>query len=172
MLETYPALDASRVYVTGFSMGSLATIRAVYGAPELFAAAYSQSGIRGAEPTEEDAKLFENVQVPIVVSTSEYNMVKAETLSQDFYNLLSQLMVLDGMEPLPEADYDSVSHRRVDADIYTRTTINDDYVKHSWYKTDDNGVPHGGRHLHRKHRTLPLSPACQHYLGFLQALQP
>ncbi len=36
---------------------------------------------RGAEPTEEDAKLFENVQVPIVVSTSEYNMVKAETLS-------------------------------------------------------------------------------------------
>ncbi len=141
MLETYPALDASRVYVTGFSMGSLATIRAVYGAPELFAAAYPQSGIRGAEPTEEDAKLFENVQVPIVVSTSEYNMVKAETLSQDFYNLLSQLMVLDGMEPLPEADYDAYPIAGFDADIYTRTTINDDYVKHSWYKTDDNGVP-------------------------------
>ena len=141
ILETYPALDASRVYVTGFSMGSLGTLRAVYGAPELFAAAYPQSGTRGAAPTEEDAKKFENVNLPIVLSTSEYNMSKHETLDEEFYNLLSDLMELNDLEPLPEADFEKYPIAGFDADIYTENTINDDYVKHSWYMTDENGVP-------------------------------
>ena len=39
MLKTYPALDASRVYVTGYSMGGAATLRAISGNPSIFAAA-------------------------------------------------------------------------------------------------------------------------------------
>jgi predicted peptidase len=39
MLKTYPALDASRVYVTGYSMGGAATLRAINGDPSVFAAA-------------------------------------------------------------------------------------------------------------------------------------
>ena len=141
VLATYPAIDASRVYVTGFSMGSLATFRAVYGAPELFAAAYPQSGTRGADPTEEDIKKFENVDIPIVVSTSEYNMAKADKLSPAWLTLLSELLNLNGMEPLPEPDYDAYPIAGFDADIYTKTTLNDDYVQHSWYILNDKGVP-------------------------------
>ncbi len=141
MLETYPAIDASRVYVTGFSMGSLATYRAAYGAPELFAAAFPQSGIRGAEPTEEDRKKFENVDLPMVMSTSEYNMVKNDNLGEAFYSLLSQLMELNGMDALPEADFETYPISGFDADIYTREKINDDYTVHSWYKVNEDGVP-------------------------------
>ena len=39
MLQTYPSLDPSRVYVTGYSMGGGATLRAINGDPSLFAAA-------------------------------------------------------------------------------------------------------------------------------------
>jgi predicted peptidase len=50
--EKYPAVDASRVYVTGYSMGSLATLEAIFGDPSVFAAAYPQAGIAGSWPTE------------------------------------------------------------------------------------------------------------------------
>ena len=38
MLETYPALDASRVYATGYSMGGGASYTVGYYEPSLFAA--------------------------------------------------------------------------------------------------------------------------------------
>src|SRR5699024_8298401 len=75
------------------------------------------------------------------LSTSEYNMAKPETLDEEFYNLLSDLMELNDLEPLPEADFEKYPIAGFDADIYTENTINDDYVKHSWYMTDENGVP-------------------------------
>jgi predicted esterase len=39
ILKKYPALDPSRVYVTGYSMGGGATLRAINGDPSVFAAA-------------------------------------------------------------------------------------------------------------------------------------
>lgn len=141
MLETYPELDASRVYVTGFSMGSLATVRAAYGAPELFAAAYPQSGLRGANPTEEDAKKFLDVDLPIVVSTSEYNMGFTEILQPSFVTFVSQMCELNGINPLPEPDYDAYPICGFKSDIYTASKLNDDYVVHSWFINNDEGVP-------------------------------
>ena len=44
MLETYPALDPSRVYVSGYSMGGSCTNRAVYGDASVFARAVNMSG--------------------------------------------------------------------------------------------------------------------------------
>jgi len=141
MLETYPELDASRVYVTGFSMGSLATVRAAYGAPELFAAAYPQSGLRGANPTEEDAKKFLDVDLPIMVSTSEYNMGFTEILQPSFVTFVSQMCELNGINPLPEPDYDAYPICGFKSDIYTASKLNDDYVVHSWFINNDEGVP-------------------------------
>ena len=48
MLETYPALDPARVYVSGYSMGGGSTYRAVYGGREMFAACAPQAGMAGA----------------------------------------------------------------------------------------------------------------------------
>ena len=141
MLDAYPELDASRVYVTGFSMGSLATVRAAYGAPELFAAAYPQSGLRGANPTEEDAKKFIDVNLPIVVSTSEYNFRYAEVLDPSFVTFVSQMCELNDMDPLPDPDYDAYPICGFKSNIYTSSKLNDDYVVHSWYINNDEGVP-------------------------------
>ena len=140
ILDTYPAIDASRVYVTGFSMGSLATIRTVYGAPELFAAAYPQSGFRGTMPTEEDKAKFEKVDLPITISTSEYNMVYAPTVSASTIDLMNALLELNKMDKLPELDYTIDSLSGFASDIYQEKILNDDYKQHTWYMCKD-GVP-------------------------------
>ena len=140
MLATYPALDASRVYVNGLSMGALATLRAAFGAPELFAAAYPQSG--SGAISEADAAKFENVDLPFAMSTTEYNMGKADTVPANVVSFISQIMVLDGMEPLPTAmDYEAYPLIGFKADIYNKTTIHGDYVQHTWYMVNDDGIP-------------------------------
>ena len=140
MLETYPALDASRVYVNGLSMGALGTLRAAFGAPELFAAAYPQSG--SGSISEEDAAKFDNVDLPFCMSTTEYNMNKSETVPANVISFISQIAVLNGMDPLPtEMDYSVDPVLGFQADYYNRCTVNGDYVAHTWYMNNDDGIP-------------------------------
>ena len=145
--EKYPEVDASRVYVTGYSMGSLATLEAIFGDPSVFAAAYPQAGIAGSWPTDKQLANFEKYDIPCVISTSEYDSNKNvdpanKGIVEEFYNLISELKILNGMDPLPEAaDYDAYPTSGFKADIYTRTKTNGEYMKHSWYFVNEAGVP-------------------------------
>ena len=145
--EKYPEVDPSRVYVTGYSMGSLASLEAIFGDPSVFAAAYPQAGIAGSWPTELQLANFEKYDIPCVISTSEYDSNKNvdpanKGIVEEFYNLISELKILNGMEPLPEtADYDAYPTSGFKADIYTRTKTNGEYTKHSWYFVNEDGVP-------------------------------
>ena len=145
--EKYPAVDPSRVYVTGYSMGSLATLEAIFGDPSVFAAAYPQAGIAGSWPTEKQLANFEKYKIPCVISTSEYDSPKNvdpsnKGIVEEFYNLISELNILNGLAPLPEkADYEAYPTSGFKSDIYTRTKTNGEYTKHSWYFVDENGVP-------------------------------
>lgn len=145
MLETYPALDASRVYVTGYSMGCMASFEAIFGAPELFAAAYPQAGIAGVAPTEEQVAKFANVNVPLIISTSEYDSPKnvdpdTKNIVEEFYNLLSTCKLLNDLEPLPAADFEKYPTSGFAADGYKESKLGA-YTMHTWYFTDDQGVP-------------------------------
>ena len=140
MLEKYPALDASRVYANGYSMGSLSTCRVAYGAPEMFAAVYPQCGFRGANPTEEDAARFNGVDLPIVMSTTEYNM-SFQANAAGLHGMMNDMLAIYGMDPLPEEmDYEKYPLAGFQADIYTRELINGDYVNHTWFMCKD-GIP-------------------------------
>ena len=140
MLEKYPALDASRVYANGYSMGSLSTCRVAYGAPEMFAAVYPQCGFRGANPTEEDAARFNGVDLPIVMSTTEYNM-SFQANAAGLHGMMNDMLAIYGMAPLPEEmDYEKYPIAGFQADIYTRELINGDYVNHTWFMCKD-GIP-------------------------------
>ena len=140
MLEMYPALDASRVYANGYSMGSLSTCRVAYGAPEMFAAVYPQCGFRGANPTEEDAARFNGVDLPIVMSTTEYNM-SFQANAAGLHGMMNDMLAIYGMAPLAEEmDYEKYPIAGFQADIYTRELINGDYVNHTWIMCKD-GIP-------------------------------
>ncbi len=147
LLETYPALDASRVYVTGYSMGSLSASRAAFNAPEKFAAAFPQAGFKldggrgSANPTEAEMAKYEDCDLPIMISTSEYNYQYMPSIFT-LYSVLDDLCVMNGLDPLPEEkDYDKYPLSGFEADIYTRELINDDYVVHTWLLSNDDGVP-------------------------------
>jgi predicted peptidase len=146
ILETYPAIDASRVYVTGYSMGCIASFDAIFGEPTLFAAAFPQAGIAGVGPTEEQAAKFANVDVPLVISTSEYDSSKNvdpanKGIVAEFYNLISTCKKLNGLEALPEADYVKYPRSGFKADVYTEKKLNGEYTMHGWYFLNEKGVP-------------------------------
>lgn len=147
MLEKYPALDASRVYVNGYSMGSLGTCETMYGDPGLFAAAYPQAGIMKAEPTEEERKAFDKVRLPICISTSEYDLwANVDTVTHDivpdFYHLISDFKTLNKMEALPEnPDFETYPITGFTADVMGTYVMNDEYTNHYWYFLDENDVP-------------------------------
>lgn len=146
VLETYPEIDASRVYVTGYSMGCIASFEAIFGEPSLFAAAFPQAGIAGVAPTEEQAAKFANVDVPLVISTSEYDSVKNvdpvnKGIVPEFYQLISTCKKLNGLTELPEADYDAYPLSGFKADVYTEKKINGEYTVHGWYFLNEKRVP-------------------------------
>ena len=147
MLDKYPALDASRVYVNGYSMGSLGTCEAMYGDPSIFAAAFPQAGIMNAAPTDEELKKFADVNLPVSISTSEYDMVYnvdgvTHNIVPDFYKLISSFKTMNGMEALPEEpDFDQYPMTGFDADVKGTEIMNGEYTKHEWYFLDKDGVP-------------------------------
>ncbi len=138
VLEKYPALDPSRVYVTGYSMGALATARAMLGAPELFAAAYPQCG--GFSLLEGDAERFEGIELPFVVSTAEYNFGYNQNVGF-CYNLASIVSELNHMGPFDEPDFEKYPIGGFDADLATVRKQNDDYTVYTFLKANDKGIP-------------------------------
>ena len=176
-LETYPAIDASRVYVTGYSMGSLATFDAIFGDPALFAAAFPQAGIAGITPTDEQKANFESVGVPVAISTSAYDSPRNidpmhKGIVAEFYQLISLCKELNGLEALPAADYAAYPRSGFEADVYTEKTINGEYRSHGWFFRNDAGVPMVGLVYTDDIVHCLYPPICQACLGFPQALQP
>ena len=126
-------------------MGCMASFEAIFGAPELFAAAYPQAGIAGVAPTEEQVAKFANVNVPLIISTSEYDSPKnvdpdTKNIVEEFYNLLSTCKLLNDLEPLPAADFEKYPTSGFAADGYKDSKLGA-YTMHTWYFTDDQGVP-------------------------------
>ena len=147
MLETYPALDPSRVYVTGYSMGGWATHDAILGDASLFAAAVPQAIIE-RQPTEEQLAQFETIDIPVMCTTSEYDyFVDAAThnMGPRYYVQLNQVLGFNEM-PLLDTDaldYDTYPISGFKADIYKKVILNDEYVNHTWLFVKD-GIPMAG----------------------------
>ncbi len=147
MLETYPALDPSRVYVTGYSMGGWATHDAVLGGAELFAAAVPQAIIE-RRPTEEQLAQFKSIDIPVMCTTSEYDyFVEADThnMGPRYYAQFNQVLGFNEMPLLDteNLDYDTYPISGFKADIYKRVILNDEYANHTWLFLKD-GVPMAG----------------------------
>ncbi len=146
MLEKYPALDASRVYVNGYSMGSLSTVITMYSEPQLFAAAYPQAGTMSSQPLEEEIANFAEVDLPVCFSTSEYDAgvnvdSKTHYIIPDYYALVRTILSLNEIDLPEEADFDAYPITGFAADITGEYVINGEYTVHYWRFLNDDGVP-------------------------------
>ena len=148
MLETYPALDPSRVYATGYSMGGAATVEAVECAPELFAAAVPMAagtpwGLH--VPTDEEKAAFENVDVAMLFTTSQFDLDGAynqvdHILGQGYQDAISLFSEFNGMGPIA---YDFGAYPTVGfkADKIVKKLLNDEYENTTWLVNNAEGIP-------------------------------
>ncbi len=147
MLDTYPALDASRVYVTGYSMGGGATLLSVYGEPGLFAASVPGSPL-SYPPTEEQEAALRACNVPMLMLSSSLNgdiKFDREMSSYDNHHaslqfIFTKMRDVFGMNPI-EFDFDKYPYFGAKADSYVKTTVNNEYAHRLWMLNNKDGVP-------------------------------
>ena len=159
MLDTYPALDASRVYVTGYSMGGRATLASLCGDASLFAAAVPQGAVTYLGTPEQDAQ-YANVDIPIMFMTSTYDFhIDEPTLTMrlsyyfgmqsitfDYTTLLNMYLGFNEMEPVA-FDFDAYPMSGFKSDLYVQKTLNNEYTNHTWMLLNDAGVPMVGLNI-------------------------
>ncbi len=148
MLEAYPALDPARVYVTGYSMGGAATVEVIERAPRLFAAAVPMAagtpwGIYA--PTAEEAAVFEKVDVPVMFTTSEFDLPGAvdqqeKILGEGYRECIERFVSFNEVERI---DFDFKSYPVVGfrADRIVNRILNDEYENTTWYLNNKEGIP-------------------------------
>ena len=148
MLDTYPALDPARVYATGYSMGGAATVQAVECAPQLFAAAVPMAagtpwGIY--TPTDVEAAAFKTYDVPMMFTTSQYDLdgafsQKDNTLGKGYQEVISRFSDFDEKGAI---NFDFATYPMVgfNADKTVNIILNDEYANTTWYKNNQQGVP-------------------------------
>jgi poly(3-hydroxybutyrate) depolymerase len=144
-LETYPALDPSRVYVTGYSMGGAATLRAINGNPAVFAAAVPMSAAPYTGTPEQVAQ-FEKVDLPVMFTTSTYDLGGAfdqarGRIAAGYQTQLNLFLGYNGMKKVEAFDFEKHPVSGFKADRMVRERVNGEYDNYQWYLNDANGVP-------------------------------
>ncbi len=143
MLAKYPALDSSRVYAIGYSMGGGATYTVGYYEPKLFAA-IAPIAATNIEPSAAEAARFSDAQLPIYLSTSSYDVRRlqaAEGRIND--NLANQVKRWAGWNGVPSFSFDFETYKLsgFKGDSWTVETLSGQYASHTWRLNDGKGVP-------------------------------
>lgn len=143
MLATYPALDPSRVYAIGYSMGGGATYTVGYYDPRMFAA-IAPIAATNIEPSASEIGNFNKVQLPIYLSTSSYDVRRLQgatgRINDNLANQITRWSGFDGVPPV-KFDFDSYKLSGFKGDSWREETLNDEYVSYTWYLNNSNGVP-------------------------------
>ena len=144
MLETYPALDPSRVYVSGYSMGGSCTNRAVYGDASVFAAAVNMSGTPYTH-TEGQDEQFKTLDIPMMLTTCTYDTYTdfdAENgiIAEDFQMNINDYLTYNEMDTVT-FDFETYPMSGFKGDVYRETMVNDEYPLYSWFFLNDEGAP-------------------------------
>ena len=155
-LEKYPALDPSRVYVTGYSMGGGATLHAINGNAKLFAAACPNAA--AIFNTEDEIVQTDDVDMPILFTTATYDFCgfggvsgfAADPIPEDPYdpehinasyqNRINDYLTLNGMENIVY-DFETYPISGFRGDEYFEKLLNNEYMNRNWYLYNKDGVP-------------------------------
>jgi pimeloyl-ACP methyl ester carboxylesterase len=144
ILKAYPALDPARVYVTGYSMGGAATLKAINGDPLLFAAAVPMAAA-GYTATAEQAAQFRKAHLPVMFTTSSFDLPGAfdqanGNIAAGYQTQLNLLLGYNGMKTI-EFDFVKYPVNGFKADRVEKIKLNDEYDNYCWYLSNDDGVP-------------------------------
>ena len=145
MLDKYPALDASRVYTTGYSMGGGAVYSVAYYKTKLFAAIAPFAGSATTQPEETYAN-FDGVDLPIIMSISAFDPAGRRLESLEGHgNAAEQGMIKtwtanNGIET-GDFDFDAYPYFGLKADKIVMDTVNDEFPRYTYYLNNAEGKP-------------------------------
>jgi poly(3-hydroxybutyrate) depolymerase len=147
VLKKYPALDASRVYATGYSLGGGSTLRAIYGGKEKLAAAVPMAGMHDdlvySSTPEEDARLRE-IGMPVMILTSTFDLGFNQEEGRLTDNTLKQLRNFARVNRIQLADVGDFSANPIigySADRMDVTTLAGEWRNFLWSFKNDKGMP-------------------------------
>ena len=145
MLEAYPALDPSRVYVTGYSMGGAATLRAVNGDPSVFAAAVPMAAAPYTGTPEQVAQ-FQNAHLPVMFTTSSFDLGGAfdqanGIIAPGYQTQINLFLGYNGMEKIEAYDFNTYPVNGFKPDRLVRVKLNGEYDCYRWYLNNAAGIP-------------------------------
>ena len=161
-LEKYPALDPSRVYVTGYSMGGGATLHAINGNARIFAAACPNAAAIFNTPDE--VVKTDDVDMPIFFTTATYDFCgyggvdgfaatpipddpyEPEHINTSYQNRINEYLTLNGMENI-EYDFETYPMSGFRGDAYTETFLNNEYMNRTWYLYNEDDIPMVGLNI-------------------------
>jgi predicted esterase len=145
LLKAYPALDPSRVYVMGYSMGGYATFKAVNGDPSVFAAAAPMAGM-GYTGTPEQVAQFSKFHLPIMFMTSTYDLngpfdSDKGTIGSSFKTQIPLFLGYNGMKKFEAFDFSAYPIAGFNADRIDNFKLNNEYNNTIWYINNAGGIP-------------------------------
>ena len=145
MLETYPALDASRVYATGYSMGANASNLLSGYNPSLLAAV-GPCASRNNPVTPEQVEHMREVGLPSIICSSSYDNVAPIVTGPGLNMSEAGIKLIDHwayVNKLGDLTYDFDLNPVVGftPDKYVRETVNDEFVRETWYLYNDEQEP-------------------------------
>ncbi|MDI9612801.1 MAG: prolyl oligopeptidase family serine peptidase [Acidobacteriota bacterium] len=144
MMKTYPAIDASRVYASGYSMGGGATLTLSTSHPRLLAAVVDMAGAMFTF-TDDMAKRFEETDLPFMYMTSAYDLApninpEDGSLSDNSQVLMNTFLRFNKMSPV-RFDFAAYPKCGFQADAWSETLLNDEHKNFLWYLHNGQGVP-------------------------------
>jgi len=147
ILKKFPALDPSRVYAAGYSLGGGATLRAIYGGKEKIAAAVPMAGMHDdlvySSTPEEDARLRE-IGMPVMILTSTFDLGFNQQEGRLADNTLRQLRDFARVNRIQLANVGDFSANPIigySADRMDVTTLAGEWRSFLWSFKNDGGIP-------------------------------
>lgn len=144
MMKTYPAIDPSRIYASGYSMGGIATLSISTSHPRLLAAAVNMAGAVYTYTKEMDQQ-FQSTELPMMFLTSEYdstNNIKWDdgSLTASVQNLLNKFLTYNKMEPVT-FDFAARPKHGFAPDGWSEQLLNGEHRSFVWYRVNRQKVP-------------------------------
>jgi hypothetical protein len=141
MIKTYPAIDASRVYASGYSMGGIATNDISVTHPRLLAAVVNMAGA-AYDFTDAMSAPFKDTDLPFMFLTSAYDStrdIKWEdgSLTDNVQKLLNTFLGYNKMSPL-KFDFTAHPKNGFQADAWSERLLSNDHKTYVWYLNKQN----------------------------------
>ena len=147
VMSKYPALDASRVYVLGYSMGGGSVYRAMYGCMEKIAAAVPMAGMHPDmfyESTEEQDAHMKEIGFPLMELTSTFDLgfdrANARLNDNTMY-IYKKYAALNGIEYGEEYDYEASPYFGLPYDDFSVSTLMGEFRTFRWTINNSDGIP-------------------------------